>query len=64
MNLRTSSRRIWNTNNFFGKSLHELVREGLSNKPMRMPDDAREKMQEMLSKISNEGSGGMIRILL
>lgn len=54
---------IWNTN-FFGKSLHELVREGLSNKLMRMPADAQEKVQETLSKIINEGSGGMICILL
>ncbi len=55
--------RIWNTN-FFGKSLHELVREGLSNKLMRMPADAQEKVQETLSKIINEGNGGMICILL
>lgn len=54
---------IWNTN-FFGKSLHELVREGLSNKLMRMPADAQEKVQETLSKIINEGNGGMICILL
>ena len=55
--------RIWNTN-FFGKSLHELVREGLSNKLLRMPVDAQEKVQETLSKIINEGNGGMICILL
>ena len=55
--------RIWNTD-FFGKSLHELVREGLSNKLMRMPADAQEKVQETLSKIINEGNGGMICILL
>ncbi|MEG0741784.1 MAG: stage IV sporulation protein A [Clostridia bacterium] len=55
--------RIWNTN-FFGKSLHELVREGLSNKLMRMPADAQVKVQETLSKIINEGNGGMICILL
>ncbi|MBR3873942.1 MAG: stage IV sporulation protein A [Clostridia bacterium] len=55
--------RIWNTD-FFGKSLHELVREGLSNKLLRMPADAQEKVQETLSKIINEGNGGMICILL
>ncbi|MFR5855128.1 MAG: sporulation stage IV protein A [Lachnospiraceae bacterium] len=54
---------MWNTN-FFGKSLHELVREGLANKLMRMPVDAQEKVQETLSKIINEGNGGMICILL
>ncbi|MEG0127098.1 MAG: stage IV sporulation protein A, partial [Clostridia bacterium] len=60
---RNDPQQIWNTN-FFGKSLHELVREGLSNKLMRMPADAQEKVQETLSKIINEGNGGMICILL
>lgn len=55
--------RIWNTN-IFGKSLHELVREGLSGKLSHMPDDVRLKVQDALSRIINEGSGGMICILL
>ncbi len=55
--------KIWNTN-FFGKSLHDMVREGLSNKLLRMPADAQEKVQETLTKIINDGSGGMICILL
>ncbi len=55
--------KIWSTH-FFGKSLHDMVREGLSNKLQRMPDDARSKVQETLSRIINEGSGGMICILL
>ena len=55
--------KIWNTN-FFGKSLHEMVREGLNNKLSQMPGDAQEKVQEMLTKIVNEGNGGMICILL
>ncbi|MBQ8536405.1 MAG: stage IV sporulation protein A [Clostridia bacterium] len=55
--------RIWNTH-FFGKSLHDMVREGLSNKLMRMPTDAQDKVQETLSKIINDGNGGMICILL
>lgn len=54
---------IWATN-IFGKSLHELVREGLSNKLTRMPEEAQIKMQETLQKIINEGSGGLICILL
>lgn len=54
---------IWSTN-FFGKSLNDMVREGLSNKLMRMPMDAQEKIQETLTKIINEGNGGMICILL
>ncbi|GHU75224.1 stage IV sporulation protein A [Clostridia bacterium] len=54
---------IWETN-FFGKSLHEMVREGLSTKLSNMPMDAQEKVQETLTKIVNEGGGGMICILL
>lgn len=55
--------KLWNTN-IFGKSLHDLVREGLAGKLMRMPEDAQSKTRETLSRIINEGSGGMICILL
>ena len=55
--------KIWNSN-IFGKSLHELVNEGLQNKLYKMPDDAQMKLQETLSKIINEGSGGLICIIL
>ena len=50
--------------NMFGKSLNDLVREELGNKLMHMPEDARMKIQEALQKIINEGSGGVICILL
>lgn len=56
-------KRIWDSN-MFGKSLSDLVEEGLSNKLMRMPEDVRGKIQETLQKIINEGSGGVICILL
>lgn len=55
--------RIWQTN-IFGKSLNELVSEGLSTKLTRMPDEARSKLQETLQRIINEGSGGLICIIL
>ena len=54
---------IWQSN-IFGKSLHELVNEGLHNKLSRMPDEAQIKLQETLQKIINEGSGGLICIIL
>lgn len=54
---------IWQSN-IFGKSLHELVNEGLHNKLYRMPEDARFKIQETLQRIINEGSGGLICIIL
>ncbi|WHH59864.1 stage IV sporulation protein A [Petroclostridium sp. X23] len=56
-------RKIWESN-IFGKSLHELVNEGLHNKLHRMPEDAQLKLQETLQKIINEGSGGLICIIL
>ncbi len=55
--------KIWQSN-IFGKSLSELVSEGLHNKLSRMPEDARGKLQETLTKIINEGSGGLICIIL
>ncbi len=55
--------KIWESN-IFGKSLHELVNEGLLNKLSHMPDDARMKLQETLQRIINEGSGGLICIIL
>ena len=55
--------KIWESN-IFGKSLHELVNEGLNTKLGKMPEDAREKMQETLQRIINEGSGGLICIIL
>jgi len=54
---------VWTTN-FFGKSLQDMVREGLNNKLSNMPLDAQEKIQDTLTKIVNEGNGGMICILL
>ena len=54
---------IWNTD-IFGKSLNELVKEELSHKLTNMPEDARIKIQETLQRIINEGSGGLICILL
>ena len=55
--------KIWQSN-IFGKSLHDLVSEGLNNKLKKMPDDARSKLQETLQRIINEGSGGLICIIL
>ena len=55
--------KIWESN-IFGKSLHELVNEGLQNKLCRMPEDAQVKLQETLERIVNEGSGGLICIIL
>ncbi len=55
--------KIWESN-IFGKSLYELVNEGLHNKLSRMPDESRSKLRETLQRIINEGSGGLICIIL
>ena len=55
--------KLWSSN-LFGKPLSDLVREGLSNKLMHMPADTQLKVQQTLEKIINEGSGGMVCILL
>ena len=55
--------KIWQSN-IFGRSFHELVSEDLQGKLKRMPEDARKKLQETLQRIINEGSGGLICIIL
>lgn len=54
---------IWSSN-IFGKSLNELVNEGLQTKLAKMPVEAQMKLQETLERIVNEGSGGLICIIL
>ena len=55
--------KIWESN-IFGKSLHELVNEGMHNKLYRMPEDAREKIRETIERIINDGCNGLICIIL
>lgn len=54
---------IWDTE-IFGKTLSDLVRDGVNGKLGRLPEDARQKLREALEKVINEGSGGMICIML
>ena len=55
--------RIWESN-IFGKSFHDLVSEDLNTRLKRMPEDARDKLRETLQRVINEGSGGLICIIL
>ena len=55
--------KVWETD-MFGRSLHSIVQEGIQAKLTMMPEYARYKFQETLQKIVNEGSGGMIAIIL
>ena len=54
--------RIWRTN-LFGKSLNSLVREGIQNKLADMPENAQTKIRDTLTKIVNDGNGGLICII-
>ena len=54
---------LWKTD-IFGKSLHELVNEGLRGKLERMPADARNKFRETIERVINEGCSGLICIIL
>lgn len=54
---------IWQTE-IFGKSLHDLVREGLNQKLMRMPGDVQAQLRGTLERIVNDGTGGVVCIVL
>ncbi|KMJ59766.1 MULTISPECIES: stage IV sporulation protein A [Bacillaceae] len=54
---------IWNSD-IFGRSLSSIVREGIHAKISLMPENARYKLKETLERIINEGSGGLIAIIL
>lgn len=54
---------VWEKD-FLGTPLHQLIKEGLDSKLVRMPEDAQRKLQETLQRIVNEGSGGLICIIL
>jgi len=58
-----NTEKLWDSN-IFGKSVFELVNEGLTTKLRRMPDDARYKLKDALTKIINEGANGLICLLL
>lgn len=55
--------KIWESN-IFGKSLNELLRDGVRAKLQRMPENAQKKFQETLERIINEGGGGLICIII
>lgn len=55
--------RIWESN-IFGKALNDIAGEGLTGKIKNMPEDAKGKLRGTIQRIVNEGSGGLICILL
>ena len=55
--------KLWQSN-IFGRSFHAIVSDDLQAKAARMPEDSRKKLREALERIINEGSGGLICIIL
>ena len=55
--------KLWESN-IFGKSVYEMIREGLNTKVVQLPEDVRLKFRGTLSKIVNEGATGLICLIL
>ncbi len=59
----TDTEKLWQSN-IFGKSVYELISDGFGTKLRHLPEDARMKFKNALSRIVNEGAGGLICIIL
>ncbi len=55
--------KLWQSN-IFGKSVYDMIREGLTAKVLGMPSDVREKFRGTLNRIVNEGANGLICLIL
>ena len=55
--------KLWQSN-IFGKSVYDLIRDGLTSKLIRTPDDVRAKFRGSLTRIVNEGAQGLICLIL
>lgn len=55
--------RIWDSN-IFGKSLNDIAGEALAGKIKALQDDTKDKLRGTIERIVNEGSGGLICIIL
>lgn len=54
---------IWNTN-IFGKSIEELVEDGIKSKVYQIGEESQVKLQETMQKIVNDSNGGMVCIII
>ena len=62
-NARNSEEGIWNTN-IFGKSIEQIVEDGIQAKVSQLTEDCQMKLQDTLQKIINDSKGGMICIII
>ena len=58
-----SEKGMWDTN-IFGKSIEELVSDGIRNKLMMINDESQVKLQDTMQKIVNDSNGGMVCIII
>ena len=61
--IEAAPEKVWESN-MFGKSLYDLVKDGLNAKLLNIPEEAREKLAQTLERIVNEGANGLVCILL
>ena len=54
---------IWNVN-IFGKTMEQMVNEGIQSKASKMTEDSQQKLQNTMEKIVNESNGGMVCIII
>ncbi len=62
-NAKNGKEGIWNTN-IFGKSIQQLVEDGIRNKANNMTDESQEKLQETIHKVMNDNNGGLVCIII
>ena len=62
-NARNSEDGIWNTN-IFGKSIEQIVEDGIQAKVSQLTEECQQKLQDTLQKIINDSNGGMICIII
>ena len=55
--------KLWQSN-IFGKSVYELIQDGLNAKLVQLPEDVRGKFRGTLSRIVNDGANGLICLIL
>lgn len=58
-----SDKGVWETN-IFGKSVGELMEDGIRNKIAMMDDECQMKLQDTMQKIVNDNNGGMVCIII
>ena len=54
---------IWSTN-IFGKSIRQLIEDGIQNKVSKLTDESQMKLQDTIQKVVNDSNGGLVCIII